>query len=144
MQRRELCYLSSVAPSVRIRGRRHKLEHRRFCLNFRKHFFILWMMEHWLRRELVELWNPWRCQKLPGYNSGWPCLCRGLAGDLQVSLPTSQPFCDSVPTSQVLSVQIVSISLFSCLPFSIFFSSSSLCVFVYLWFLFGWFSTKLE
>lgn len=78
--------------------------------------------------------------------SGWPCSCRGLAGDLQMSLPTSQPFCDSVLTSQVPSVQNVCISPFSCLPFSIFFFlfPPLVCVFLQLWFLFGWFSTKLE
>ena len=45
-----------MVPSGRIRGKRHKLEHRKFHLNMRKKFFTLRLMEHWNRlpTEVVE------------------------------------------------------------------------------------------
>jgi len=33
--------LHTVVPRDRTRGNVHKLKHRRFCLNIRKHFFLL-------------------------------------------------------------------------------------------------------
>jgi len=43
-------------PSDRTRRNRHKLKHRKFCLNMRKNFFPLKVTEHWNRlpRETVE------------------------------------------------------------------------------------------
>jgi len=38
-----------VVHSDRTRGSRHKLKHRKFCLNMWKNFFPLRVMEHWNR-----------------------------------------------------------------------------------------------
>ncbi|KAK4826343.1 hypothetical protein QYF61_007452 [Mycteria americana] len=48
--------LFSVVPSNRTRSSEHKLKHRRFPLNIRKHFCTVRVTEHWHRlpREVVE------------------------------------------------------------------------------------------
>jgi len=45
-----------VVPSDRTRGSGHCLKHSRFLTSIRKHFFIVWMTDHWnrLAREVVE------------------------------------------------------------------------------------------
>jgi len=47
--------LFSAVPSDRTSGNRHKLKHRKFCLNMRKNF-TLRVTEHWHRlpRQVVE------------------------------------------------------------------------------------------
>jgi len=47
---------TSVVPSERTRGNRHKLKHSKFQLKMRKNFFTLTVTEHWKRlpRGVVE------------------------------------------------------------------------------------------
>ena len=48
--------LISVVASDRTRGNGHKLKHRKFCLNIRKHFFTVQGTERWHRvpQDVVE------------------------------------------------------------------------------------------
>jgi len=47
-----------MVPSGRIRGKRHKLEYRKFHLNMRKKFFTLRLMEHWNRLSIEVVESP--------------------------------------------------------------------------------------
>ena len=43
-----------VVPNARTRGNGHTQEHETFCLNIKKHFFIVQVMEPW-HRLLTEI-----------------------------------------------------------------------------------------
>ena len=64
-----------LVPSDRTRGSGHKLKHRRFLLNIRKHFLTMRVTEHWhwLPKEMVvSLLGG--IQKLTGCGPGKPAL----------------------------------------------------------------------
>lgn len=48
--------LSSAVPTDKTRGNGHKLNHKKFCLNKRKHLLIMRVVKHGKRlaREVVE------------------------------------------------------------------------------------------
>ena len=72
--------LFPVLPSGRTRGNGHKLKHKGFPLNIRKHFCTVQVMEHWHRlpREAVEA-PPWRSSKAAWMWAGTICLSRDWA-----------------------------------------------------------------
>lgn len=77
--REDIARLISSVTSARTRGNRHKLEYRRFSLNIRKYFFIVWMTGHWHRLPRLALKSsPWRTSKTIwtwacAHCSGCPC-----------------------------------------------------------------------
>lgn len=73
--------LVSVVPSGRTRGSSYKLEHRKFQMNMRKHFFTVKVVEHWnrLSREAVELLSLEICKTCLG--TFW-CKARMLPVDI--------------------------------------------------------------
>jgi len=80
--------LYSVVPRERTRSNGHRLKHRRFPLNIRKHLFIVRVTEHWHRlpREAVE--SP--ALEIPKSHLAMALLEQGVGPDeLQRSLPTS-------------------------------------------------------
>ena len=65
-----------VVPRDRKRDNGHKLKHRRYPLNIRKHFFIVKVTKHWHRlpREVVGCPSLRDIQKLSGHGPGKPAL----------------------------------------------------------------------
>jgi len=72
----------AVVPSDKTKGNGHKLQHRRFPLNIRKHFFYyegdralaqvarrLWSLNSWRYSKVIWRWS-WAT------SSRWPCLSR--------------------------------------------------------------------
>lgn len=85
-----------VVPNERVGGNRHKLKHRRFCLNIRKHFFTMRVTKHWNRLPRVVVESPSleifknRLDVVMHNQPKSSCLSRGLGrDDLLKSLLTS-------------------------------------------------------
>ena len=86
--------LFSVVCGDRTRGSGHKTEHRKFCSNMQKNFFIVRVTEHWNRlpREIAVSFSG-DIQDLSGCLPGQPALenllWQGVGPkDLLRSLPT--------------------------------------------------------
>jgi len=47
-----------LVPSDRTRGNGHKMKHKTFCLNIRKHFLIVRVTEHWHRYPRTVMESP--------------------------------------------------------------------------------------
>jgi len=80
----------------------HRLKQRKFCLNMRKNFFTLRMMEHW-KGCPGRLWSLllWRYSDLPGRGPvqpavGAPALAGGWDQMTHRGPFQPRPFCDSV------------------------------------------------
>ena len=97
---------SSGVPSPRTRGKGHKVEHKSFCLNIRKHFFTVEVLEHRHRlvREVVKS-PPWRSSKATWICSACPCLSRGLK-ELDPEVPGNLIYYMILWFSAVANVQI--------------------------------------
>lgn len=55
-RQRDMAYLFLVDCEDRTRDNGHKMEHRKFCTNIQKNFFMVRLMDRWNRlpREVVE------------------------------------------------------------------------------------------
>lgn len=78
--------LFSMVPNARTKGNGHNLQHKRFYLNIKKHFFIVQVTEHRLSGEIVVSPSLKTFKKTSGHGSGQPTqtvpgLNRGVAPD---------------------------------------------------------------
>ena len=62
-----------MVPSARTRGSGHKVEHRMFVLNTRKHFFTVWVDEA-VAQVAQRGFPTWRFPKLPGRGTRFPSM----------------------------------------------------------------------